>query len=149
MSKCTQLHRGCRCFHRLCLVLAVFPAALCAEDLSLEEIQSREDPPEDEHQTQVSSRTPKHRVQLCFCIFIIILTIYYLLKHLKFIYVYMNVCICRSHIHIYSVSYLSSVHNQFFFFKRSLKGKRNAFYRVRPIPSHRSSDGSDEAPLWI
>lgn len=34
----------------------------------------------------------------------------------------MNVCICISHIHIYSVSYFSAVHI-LIFFKRSLKGK--------------------------
>lgn len=33
----------------------------------------------------------------------------------------MNVCICISHIHIYSVSYFSAVYSHFF--KRSLKGK--------------------------
>lgn len=53
-------------------------------------------------------------VELCFYIFIIILTIYDLLKHLKSM-CYMNVCICASHIHIYSVSYLSSLHILFIF----------------------------------
>lgn len=74
------------------------------------------------NETCFSQEIRKHKLELCFCIFIIILTIYYLLKHLKFICLYECVYMHITYTYIFcKLPFISSYSH---FLKDLLKEKK-------------------------